>query len=171
MAGEGPLSLWCFCFLVLLLALCFTTCWGKRWKDLGKAEEVLWRPWNRLIFHSVASVALAFHTEKDSDEGRRRRVEWEKERGGGRDSLGRSVHCALSASSHTENYVFFHILKGCDSRYTKKMDKEISLNIGYMVNTSIQHVFWRMRIVRYFVKYAHLLSFWEWDEKLIPILC
>ena len=30
---------------------------------------------------------------------------------------GRAVHCALSASYHTENHVFLHTLKGFDSRY------------------------------------------------------
>lgn len=36
----------------------------------------------------------------------------------------RSVHCALSASSHIENDVFFHILKGYDSRYMSKTGKK-----------------------------------------------
>ena len=82
-------------------------------------------------------MAFDFHiAEKDSDEGGRRRVEREKERGGGRDSLWRLTEAELftvpcQPPTILEIMYFYIHLKGLTQGTCLKRDRGICLNVHF----------------------------------------
>lgn len=135
----------------VLLVLCYSTCWGKRWKDSGKAEEVLWRPRYRFIVHSITS-GLFFPLFSCRKTQSKRRVEWEKKRGGERDSPGdwqthRFLLCLVSLYPHGKLYAFFHV------------------HDSYFVQSPCQKLTNKYNICKYICPFKCEIT------RLIPVMC
>lgn len=127
--------------MLLFLGFCFLFSAAL----VGVKDEKTWaKQRKRFEGHGIASFSIPLHLwrststyrKKDSDEGGRRRVEREKERGGGRDSLRRLTEAELFTVPCQPptilKIMYFYIhLKGLTQGACLKRDRGICLNVHF----------------------------------------